>query len=53
MYNKPKTSPYNQSALMIVLACIASAIIYFCFFDDVRMDVEELIKHINVGDVPF
>jgi cytochrome oxidase assembly protein ShyY1 len=33
--------------------CILLAIIYIIFFENNNVDVVEMTKHINVGEVPF
>jgi hypothetical protein len=46
-------NPYQRGITILIGMCIILAIIYIFFFENNDIDVEEMTKHINVGDVPF
>lgn len=48
-----RKNPYQHGIALFIGTCILVAIIYIFFFENNDVDVEEMTKHINVGEVPF
>ena len=52
MTDNPKNY-YQRGITIFVGMCILLSIIYIFFFENNNIDVDEMTKHINVGEVPF
>lgn len=48
-----KKSNTSKYAILIVIFLVLLYLIYVVFSNDNTVDVEEMLKHINVGEVPF
>lgn len=48
-----RKNTYQNGIAIIVSICILLVFIYIFFFDNNDIDIEEMTKHINVGEVPF
>ena len=44
---------YGNIIAIGIATCVILAVVYILFFEDNTIDIEEMTKHINVGDVPF
>lgn len=53
MTDNNRKNLYQHGITLFVGMCILIAIIYIFFFENNNIDVDEMTKHINVGEVPF
>ena len=53
MPTEKKISYINTSIIVVIVIFIIFAMMYLIFFDNNTVDIEELTKHINKGEVPF
>ena len=44
---------YGNVLLVTTALCVISFLVYIFFFETNNIDVEEMTKYINIGDVPF
>lgn len=53
MQKKTKNNNTSKYAILITIFALIVYLIYVVFANDSDVNVEEMMKHINVGDVPF
>ena len=53
MQKKTKNNNTSKYAILITIFAFIVYLIYVVFANDSDVNVEEMMKHINVGDVPF
>lgn len=53
MQKKTKNNNTSKYAILITIFALIVYLIYVVFANDSNVNVEEMLKHINVGDVPF
>lgn len=53
MQKKTKNNNTSKYAILFTIFALIVYLIYVAFSNDNDVNVEEMLKHINVGDVPF
>ena len=53
MQKKTKNSNAPKYAILFTIFLVIIYLIYVVFLNDSDVNVEEMMKHINVGEVPF
>ena len=53
MQKKTKNNNTSKYAILFTIFALIVYLIYVVFANDSDVNVEEMMKHINVGDVPF
>jgi glucose uptake protein GlcU len=51
--NKTKNNNTSKYAILITVFVLIVYLIYVVFSNDSEVNVEEMLKHVNVGEVPF
>ncbi len=53
MQKKTKNNNTSKYAILFTMFVLIVYLIYILFSNDSNVNIEEMLKHVNVGEVPF